>query len=206
MSNLAVAYPQGMAAGPFSHGSYTITRKAFTFLGRDFQVLDPSGNLCLYVLHKIFTFKDEWNIFTDATAQRSLVRVKAREAIAINITSDVFDTDTGAVVGTIRSKGLKSIVSDAWEVLDGNGGIIGEMKEDSNGLLRRMFPSFFGMPIIPGKWHLAINGQTVMEVNEKRTFWLKTFTVTVVPGAVDPRFAIGCALLALMKEVMRESK
>jgi uncharacterized protein YxjI len=206
MTNLAVASPQGIVSSPFSHSTYTITRKAFTFLGRDFQVLDPSGALCMFVQHKLFTFKDEWNIFADRSASQPLVRVKAREAIAINITSDVFDAASGATVGTVRSKGLKSMVSDTWEVLNPGGEIIGELKEDSNGLLRRMLPSFFGMPLIPGRWHLTVNGQTVMEITESRTFFLKTFHVNLTPGAVDARFGIGCALLALMKEVMRESK
>jgi hypothetical protein len=66
-------------------------------------------------------------------------------------------------------------------------------------------PTFFGMPLIPGRWHLAVNGQTVMEINEQRTFFVKTFTASMTPGSVDRRFAIGCALLALMKEIMRES-
>jgi uncharacterized protein YxjI len=205
MSHLVVAPSQNLAAGPFSHASYTITRKAFTFLGRDFQVFDPAGNMCLFVQHKIMTFKDEWNIFSDATARQSLVRVKAREAIAINMTSDVFDAVTGIPVGTVRSKGLKSLVSDTWEVLGPNEAIVGELKEDSNGLLRRMLPSFFGMPLIPGRWHMSLNGQTVMEIQEQRKFWVKTFHVTLVPGLIDARFALGCALLALMKEVMRES-
>jgi hypothetical protein len=206
MTNLAVASSQALAANPFTHASYTITRKAFTFLGRDFQVLEPNGSLCMFVQHKLFTFKDEWNIFADASAKQSLVRVKAREAIAVNVTTDVLDAASGNRVGTVRSKGLKSMISDTWEVLDDSGAVIGELKEDSNGLLRRMLPSFFGMPLIPGRWHLTINGQSAMQIAEARTFFLKTFHVALTPGAVDARFAIGCALLALMREVMREGK
>src|SRR5208337_4346236 len=100
---------------PFSFDTYTIKRKYFTFLGRDFQVLGPNGALCMYVRHKLMTFKDEWNIATDSTMTQALVRVKAREAIGINITTDIMDAATGAVAGTVRSKGLKSIVRDVWE-------------------------------------------------------------------------------------------
>jgi hypothetical protein len=62
------------------------------------------------------------------------------------------------------------------------------------------------MPLIPGRWHLSVNGQLAMEINEQRTFFGKTFDVKLVRGVVDPRFAVGCALLALMREISRESK
>ena len=206
MSQLVATAGQAITADPFSFDNYTIKRKWFTFLGRDFQVLDPNGNLCMYVLHKLLTFKDEWNIFTDTSQRTALVRVKARSAIGVNIVTDVFDAASGQVVGTVRSKGLKSIVRDTWEVLDANGNVIGELTEDSNGFLRRLLPTFFGMPIIPGRWHLAVNGQTAMQINEERQFFGKTFKVSTPGSAVDRRFAIGCALLALMKEIARESR
>lgn len=203
MSNLAFAPNQGMAAGPFSHSGYTIKRPWMTFLGRNFSVFDPNGNQVLFVQHKLLTFKDEWNIFTDNSASQSLVKVKARQAIGVNIETDVMDAMSGQVVGTVRSKGLKSIVRDTWEVLGQGGQVIGELVEDSNGMLRRLVPTFFGMPLIPGKWHLALNGQVAMEVEEERVFFGKTFKVRLT-GAADARFAIGCALLALMKEITRE--
>lgn len=206
MSNLAVAQSQGITAGPFSFDSYTIKRPWPSFLGRNFHVHDPSGNLCLFVQHKLLTFKDEWNIFTDTTASNSVVRVKARQAIGLNIETDVFDTASGQPVGTVRNKGLKSIVRDTWEVLDQGGNVIGELTEDTNGMVRRMLPTFFGWSIMPGKWHLTINGQLAMEIVEQRRFFTKAFDVKLVRGAADPRFALGCALLALMREIMRESK
>jgi hypothetical protein len=195
-----------LSTAPFSHDRYTITRKFFTFLGRDFRVFDPLGNPCLYALHKLFTFKTEWNIFADEGYSLPLVRVKAREAIAINITTDILDAVSGAKTGSVRAKGFKSILRDTWEVLDGSDNVIGEFQEDSNGLVRRMLPSFFGMAIIPGRWHLSVNGQLAMALEEERKFFTKTFHATLVPGVVDPRFALGCALLALMKEISREQR
>jgi hypothetical protein len=206
MSNLALAGSQAISAGPFSFDAYTIKRPWPTFLGRNFHVHDPSGNRCMFVQHKIFTLKDEWNIYADTNMGQSFVRVKARQAIGVNIETDVFDAATGQIVGTVRSKGLKSIVRDTWEVLDQGGSVIGELVEDSNGMLRRVVPTIFGMPLIPGRWHLSVNGQLAMEINEQRTFFGKTFDVKLVRGVVDPRFAVGCALLALMREISRESK
>ena len=150
--------------------------------------------------------KDEWNVYTDTNMATSLVRVKARQAIGVNIETDIFDTASGQVVGTVRNKGLKSIVRDTWEVLDQGGNVIGELAEDSNSMVRRLLPTFFGWSIMPGKWHLTINGQLAMEIVEQRTFFAKAFDVKLVRGVADPRFAVGCALLALMREIMRESR
>jgi len=205
MTQLAHAGADGMAASPFAHDRYTIKRNYWTLFGRDFQVSDPNGTPCMHVRHKLFTLRGEWNIFTDSSQRAALVRLKAREAIGLNFTTDVFDAQTGACVGTVRLKGLKSIVRDAWEVLDAGGNVIGALAEDSNGLLRRLLPTFFGMPLILGHWILTVGGTPVMEVTEARTFFVKTFVVTIAPGAVDRRFAIGCALLALMRELIRES-
>jgi uncharacterized protein YxjI len=202
---LAQVGPQGMAANPFAFDAYSIKRPWLTFLGRTFQIFDPSGNQIMFVRHKILTFKDEWNIFTDSTEKVPLVRVKARSAIGLNIVTDVFDANSGQVAGTVRNKGLKSIISDSWEVLDQAGNVVGELKEDSNGLLRRFMPTFFGMPIIPGKWSLSFGGQHVAEIDEQRVFFGKSFTVKVLAPQVDRRFAVACALLALMKEITRES-
>lgn len=206
MSQLATVASTGMTASPFSFPSFTVKRPWPTFLGRNFHVHDPNGNMCMYVQHKILTLKDEWNIYTDKSMGQSLVRVKAREAIALNPTTDVFDAASGETVGTVRSKGLKSIVRDTWEVLDASGAVIGELLEDSNGMVRRMVPTFLGMALIPGKWHLTVNGKLAMEIQEQRTFFTKTFDVKIIPDTVDPKFAMGCALLALMREINRESK
>ncbi len=206
MNQLAPVGSQDITAGPFSFDAYTIKRPWLTFLGRNFHVFDPSGNMCMFVQHKLLTLRDEWNIFSDEGMSRSLVRVKARQVIAVNVETDVMDAASGQIVGTVRSKGLKSIVRDTWEVLDASGGVIGEFVEDSNGMLRRLFPSFFGMPMIPGRWHLAIDGQVAMEVHEHRVFFGKSFEIRLTRGVADPRFALGCALLALMREITREAE
>ena len=98
----------------------------------------------MFVKHKILTFKDEWNIYTDESESRALLRVKARQAIGLNIVTDVFDAQTGEKIGAVRNKGLKSIVRDTWEVLDTNDSVVGQFGEDSNALLRRFIPLAHG--------------------------------------------------------------
>ena len=200
MQNAPMMIPQGsaMAAGPFGHGTYTVKRPFFTFLGREFRVYDPNGNQVLYVRHKVFSLKDRWSIFTDDTMQVPLVSIGARQIFGIDITTDVFDAHTNQPIGAVRSKGLKSILRDTWEVLGPGDQVIGAFQEDSNALLRRL------LPLLLGRWHMEVNGREVARVQQVFRFFTKEFTLQLVPGGVDPRFAIACALLALTREIMRE--
>lgn len=199
MSNLANVGSSELAAGPFSHTTYAIKRPFFSFFGREFRVFAPNGAQVLYAKHS-FSWKDQWMIYADDTQKVPLLRVAAREAIAVNITTDVFDAASGQKVGTIRSKGLKSILRDTWEILDGNDQPVGMMQEDSMAMMRRM------LPFIMGKWHAEIGGTTTARITQQFRFFTKEFSLDVSPsqGRMDPRFAVACAFLALMKELQRE--
>jgi hypothetical protein len=190
-----------MAAGPFAHMRYTIKRPFFTFMGRAFHVYDPNGVQVLYVRHKVFTWKDKWNIFTDESMNTSLVSVGARAAIALNMITDVFDVHSGHVIGTLQSQGLKSIIRDTWTVLGPGDVPMGEFTEDSNALLRRF------IPLLLGKWHMTVNGHECFRLKQEFRFFQKEFTLELNPtgAGIDPRFAIASALLALTREIMRES-
>ena len=189
------------AAAPFALGSYTIKRPFLTLFGRKFHVFGPDGQQVMFVKHKILTFKDEWNIYTDESESTALIRVKARQAIGLNIITDVYDAKTGEKVGAVRNKGLKSIVRDTWEVLDTSDNVVGSFGEDSNALLRRF------IPILLGHWHMEVGGTTVAKVDQAFRIFTKEFALSITDGGkVDARLAVGCAMLALMRELMREAR
>lgn len=195
---MMVAPTHGLSAGPFSHTRYTIKRPWFTILGREFRVFDPAGNQVLYVRHKVLTLKDRWNIFSDDSMRVPLVSVGARQMFGLNITTDVADAATNQPLGAVRSQGLKSLLKDTWEVLGPGDQVIGHFQEDSNALLRRF------IPLLLGRWHLQMHGREVARIQQVFRFFTKEFTLELVPGAVDPRFAIAAALLALTREISRE--
>lgn len=190
--------PVGMAAGPFAHALYTIKRPWLTLFGREFRVFDPAGHQVLYVRHKIWSLKDRWSIFSDDTMRVPLVWVGARQIFGLDITTDVFDAGTQQQLGAVRSKGLKSIFRDTWEVLGPGDAVVGVFQEDSNALLRRF------VPLLLGRWHMEMHGREVMRLTQVFRFFAKEFTLEIAPGTVDPRFALACALLALTKEIHRE--
>lgn len=194
-----------LAASPFAHGRYTIKRPFFTLLGRTFRIYDPSGQQVLFVKHKAFSLKDRWTIYTDDSMTVPLVSVGARQVFGVDITTDVFDAATNVPIGAVRSKGFKSILRDTWEVLGPGDAAIGTFQEDSNALLRRF------LPLLLGKWHLEVGGREVARLTQVFRFFEKEFTLEIAapssgaPGT-DSRFVIACALLALVKEIARESR
>jgi uncharacterized protein YxjI len=198
-SSLQRAGSSSLAPTAFSHARYTIKRPWLSFLGRKFYIYGADGQLVLFVRHKVLTWRDEWTIFTDESERVPLLRVKARQAMGMNIITDVFDAQSNELVGSVRNKGLKSILRDTWEILGEAEVVRGTFTEDSNALLRRFFP------IMVGHWHMQLDGQVVAKLDQVFRFFVKEFTIDITaPGAVDGRLVIGCAMLALMREVMRE--
>ncbi len=192
----------GLQAPPFSHSHYKVTRPWLSFLGRKFFVYSPDGALAAYVKKPVFKLKQEFTIYADEGETRPMLTVRQRQLIGLNIAHDVFDSASGQKVGTIRHKGLKSIIRDEWELLDAGDQVVGMMQEDGAALLRRFFP------ILTGKWHVELGGSSVAKVTQAFKFFAKEFHLDMseAQGRIDPRFCIACALFALFAEAGREDK
>jgi hypothetical protein len=191
---------QGLAAGAFMHPQYLIKRPFWSLLGRKFHVYAPDKSLVAFVKHPLMKLRQEFTIYTDDTERVPLLTIRARQIIGLNIAHDVFDARTQEKVGSIKSRGLKSIVRDTWDILDSADQPVGLMQEDGAALLRRFFP------ILTGKWHVELGGQEVAKVKQLFRFFVKEFTLdlSMAQGRIDPRFAVACAILALMAEIRRE--
>src|SRR4051812_43062842 len=109
-----------VAHSPFGHQRYTIKQPFFTLFGRKFHVYGQNGELVLFVRHKLLTLRDEWNVFADESEKTPLLRVKARQLIAVNRIEDLFDAQSGEKIGAFRNKGWRSTIRDTDEILDAN--------------------------------------------------------------------------------------
>ncbi len=181
-------------------GNYLIKRPFFSFMDRTFRAFDEAGGLVMFVRHPLLKLREQFRIFADEGMQQPLAQIQARQMIAISFTYDVTDPNDGRWLGTLRSRGLKSILRDTWDLLSQDEQPIGLMTEDGMSILRRF------LPILPGHWHVELGGQTVARVDQVFRFFVKEYRLTVhAQGAnVDPRFLMACALLALMRENRRE--
>ena len=192
----------GLAAGPFNHPTYRLIRPFWSFFGRKFHVYAPDGTMVMFVKHPIFRLRQEFTMFSDESETRAMLVIKQRQILALNVAHDVFDAASGERVGTLRSRGLKSIVRDTWDILDPSDQPVGLVEEEGASWLRRF------IPLLLGKWKIELGGQRVSEVRQIFRFFTKEFELDLSAnhGRMDPRFALACALLALMAESQREDR
>lgn len=122
----------------FQFPSYLLKRQALALTGK-FRFYDPSGNLVMFSEQKMFKLREDIRVYSDENKTNEVLSIKARQIIDFSAAYDVVDTALNQKIGTLRRKGLSSMLRDEWQVLDANDNQIGVLFEDSMGmaLLRR---------------------------------------------------------------------
>lgn len=179
---------------------YLIKRKFWSVFERTFRVFTGDGQLMMLVKHPVFRLREEFTVFADEAQTRPLLLVKSRQVMAINFCFDVVDASTGDFLGSVQKRGLRSLVRDKFVILDPAGNEIGYSEEQGASIVRRF------IPLLTSKHAIFINGQQVAFIRQIFRFFTKEFEVTVIPGTIDNRFVLACALLALISEARRESE
>ena len=185
----------------FAYQQYVIKRPFLSLLGRTYYVYAPDGSPVVFLKHPLMKLRGEFTIFADDTETTPILLVRARNVIALNMAHDVFDPNTSEKLGSIRSRGLKSIFRDVWDILDVNDQPIGLIEETGMAMLRRF------IKFLPGRHKLELNGQLVATMKQTFSFFIMEEVLDLSPGGdrLDHRFAVACALLVLMKESAREA-
>ncbi len=184
----------------FAYQQYVIKRPFLSIMGRRYYVYAPDGSPVAFLKHPLMKLRGEFTIYADDTETTPLLLVRARNIVALNMAHDVIDPNTGERIGSIRSRGLKSIFQDVWDILDVNDQPIGLIEETGLAVLRRF------IKFLPGSHNIELHGQLVATLKQKFRFFIKEEMLDLSPGGdrLDHRFAVACALLALMKESARE--
>ena len=123
----------------FQFPTYLLKRQAIALAGK-FRFYDPAGRLVLFSEQKMFRLREDIRVYDSEDKSREVLSIKARQIMDFSAAYDVFDTEMNQKAGTLRRKGLRSLLRDEWEVLDTNDRVIGQLFEDSIGLalLRRL--------------------------------------------------------------------
>ncbi len=200
--DFAYAPPRSSHVRAFPNGVYTVRRPWISFFNRTFRVLDAQGQLVAFVRHPLMRVREQFQIFADEAMQQPIATIQSRQMIAINFTYDVTDAQTGSWIGTLRSRGLKSMIRDTWDLLDSQEQPHGLLEEVGLSWLRRIFP------ILLGHWRVLVGQSEVATVDQIFRFFVKEYRLTVAADGknVDTRFLLACALLALMRENHREQQ
>ncbi|WP_237179079.1 hypothetical protein [Paenibacillus sp. MMS18-CY102] len=107
---------------------------------------------------KAFKLKEDIRLYGDESMNQELITIQARSVIDFSATYDVIDAVTGENLGSLRRKGMKSILKDEWVILSPNESEIGLIKEDSTlmAMLRRFLTN-----LIPQKFNVELHGRNV---------------------------------------------
>ena len=183
-----------MTTNPFQLDGYMIRRKVFKVFGSSFHVYDPAGQVIGFSKQKAFKLKEDIRLYTDESTGTELLTVQARQIVDFSAAYDVVDAQAGTKAGAARRKGFKSILRDAWELMDASDTPIATVQEDSGGLafLRRFLTN-----LIPQSFHVT-DSSGVLQATFKQRFnpFVYKLEISIQPGAtLDRRLVFGAAVL-----------
>jgi len=184
----------------FTHTQYVVRKKILTVLGAKFHIYDNNEHLVMFSQMKAFKLKEDIRLYSDESMQQELITIKARSVIDFSATYDVVDAVTGENLGSLRRKGMKSIMKDEWIIQNSNEQEVGLIKEDSAllALVRRFLTN-----LVPQKFHAEIDGRTVVEFQQNFNPMVSKLNVDFSSNTnnqIDPRLALAAAVLLLAIE------
>lgn len=168
----------------FSQTHYLIRKKVLAIVGAKFHIFDANGELVMFSQLKAFKLKEDIRLYSDESMSEELMKISARSIVDFSATYDVEDTVTGERVGSLRRKGMKSILKDEWIVMDAYEQEIGHIKED--GVLLALLRRFLSN-LIPQKYHVEIDSQQVTTFKQN----FNPFVTKVnVDFSMDPNYVL----------------
>lgn len=184
----------------FRHAQYVNRRKIFRLFGEVFQIFDMNDNVVIWCKLKAFKLKEDIRIYNNANQETELLRIGARSVIDFGATYDVTDSITGERLGAFRRKGLKSLLRDAWVILDANDVEVGIITEDSGMLaaVRRVLPEVITGVLAPQQHYGEINGSRVLEFTQTRNPFLTKILIDFsmdTQGLLDRRMGLAASVL-----------
>ncbi|MFC3999531.1 hypothetical protein ACFOVU_26700 [Nocardiopsis sediminis] len=148
------------------------------------------GPLLAFAQQKRLAFKDEVTLYTDDTKQYPVLRFKARQAIDLGATYDVYDA-SGQPIGLFRKDFGKSLTRSTWHMEQpGLPPIVGQERNATLGVLRRVSDT---AQMIPYHFDFTINGTPVFSV-DKRFGLRDRYSVEIPDRNLDRRLVIAMAV------------
>lgn len=167
--------------------------KFWKIFGNEIKIYDGSRqNLLLFVKQKAFKLKESITIYADDSRSEELMRINARSIIDFGASYDVDDAKTGQRIGTLRRKGLKSILRDSWLILDASENEIGTIQEDSMvlAMVRRLLSN-----LVPQAFSVTVNGQTAAQFKQTFNPFVPQIEITFGQSSLDRRLGLAAAVL-----------
>lgn len=179
----------------FQFDQYLLKRQVLALTGK-FRLYNPYGQLVIYSQQKMFKLKEDIRLYSDESMQEEILYIKARQVIDFSAAYDVIDSPSGASIGALRRKGLRSLVRDEWLVLDPGDREFGILYEDNltQALLRR----FLLGSLLPQNYDLLIEGTRVADLRQRFNLFRYELEIDFRPDVqhkFDHRLGIAAAIL-----------
>lgn len=144
----------------FRGAKFLLRRKMLKIFGEAFYIFAEDGSLAFYSKMKAFRLKEDLRVYASEDMATELFRIAARSIIDIGATYDVYDSVSGAKIGALRRRALKSLVRDEWAILDASDREIGEIRDPRLVLsvLRRLVPY---LHLVPQRFEGTLGGRPV---------------------------------------------
>src|SRR5688572_15484173 len=142
---------------PVDQSIFEFRKQFFKLAGGAFRVYDTNQRLLLFSEQKAFKIREDIRVYSDESKSNEVMSIRTQKVLDISPTFDVVEMPSGEKAGSIKRKGLKSILKDEWEIYDPNGLLIGKVEEDSPllAILRRFLTNLIAL-----KYHFRFGGQT----------------------------------------------
>lgn len=79
---------------------------------------DAAGNEIFYVHQRTFKLKEDVRIFSDESKAREMYQIRADRILDFSAKYHMYSSETGAVVGAIKHRGMRSIWNATYEMYD----------------------------------------------------------------------------------------
>lgn len=105
----------------------TLTFKFLT-ISSYIRVVDATGQLVSYAKQRAFRLKEDVTIYADEAQTEALYHIKANQIFDIGATYRVSTAD-GRSLGALRQRGMRTLWSATYDILDDNGSAVGLIHE-----------------------------------------------------------------------------
>ncbi len=177
---------------------FTLRRTVFKLFGAAFHIYDTQDRVVAYCKQQAFKLREDIRLYTSEDRSEEFMRIAAQSIMDFSTTYDVTSPD-GRPIGSLRRKGMKSIIRDEWLVFGPSGNQIGLLREDSGGLalLRRIVE--IASLIVPQRFELLDGRERVVaRFTQHRNPFIYRLGIAMAPGRppeFDERLILAAASL-----------
>ena len=188
----------------FESDGYMVRQKVMKILGEEFHIYSDESMRSMIGYSKMaaLKLKEDIRVYSDESKSTELLIIKQKGILDFTGGFIIVDGQTGESLGTLRRKGMKSILRDSWILIDDKENVIGSLGEESGGLalVRRFIP--YLTILFPQQFHLRVNGaKGAVKYTQKMNPFVHKLSVSGVKSSgVDPRIAAAAAVLLIAIE------